>query len=105
MSQTGLDDEIIAIQIDGVPLKVPEGISVAAAVAGYTDEYYSRIPQKSRKKQGPFCLVGICGNCSMEINGALHKKACMVPVRKNMFIRTLPHIRTVAVTRRRPVHS
>lgn len=73
------------IQIDGVTITVPAGISVAAAIA--------RLPRAFRRSvsgqpRAPFCGMGICFECRVSIDGVAQQRACMVPVRDGMQVVT-----------------
>lgn len=85
--QTCFTPKTVTLHVDDTPIEVPEGISVAAAVLGHTDEQYCALALKSGQRRGPHCLIGVCHNCSMEINGRFCQQACLVPVADNMLVR------------------
>ena len=80
------DTDTVTVEIEGEPVEVPAGASVAAAVLAR-----GLIPTRSTPVSGrpraPFCMMGVCFDCLMEIDGRPNRQACMVPVREGMRIR------------------
>ena len=76
----------VTIVADGRPLRVPVGISVAAALldAGIS-EFRRSVSGESR---GPLCGMGTCYECRLTIDGAAHRRSCLVPVAEGMRIDT-----------------
>ena len=64
----------VHITFDGQPMEVPAGISVAAAVLGHAHA-------------GHTCLMGVCFECLMEIDGEPDVQSCLVTVREGMVVR------------------
>lgn len=81
----------VTIVVDGQHLKVPSGISVAAAVLGHAHEgpgirACARHPLNGEGR-APYCLMGVCFECLMEIDGTPNVQSCLVPVAEGMVIR------------------
>lgn len=76
--------ETVDVTLDGREMTLPAGMSVAAALLG-TGEVISRISPTSGKPSAPHCLMGVCYECMMEIDG-IQRQACMTPVRAGMVI-------------------
>ena len=76
----------VTIVADGRALRVPVGISVAAALldAGIS-EFRRSVSGESR---GPLCGMGTCYECRLTIDGAAHRRSCLVPVAEGMRIDT-----------------
>ncbi|MCG8618751.1 MAG: (2Fe-2S)-binding protein [Desulfobacterales bacterium] len=74
----------VSIELDGQQLAVPEGISVAAAVLGHGDDHHCRCSVIGGEKRAPYCLIGVCHECLMEIDGKPYQQACLVTVREGM---------------------
>ena len=72
------------ILLDGRTVTVPTGVSVAAALLEI-GELISRISPSSGKPCAPHCLMGVCHECLMEING-VKRQACMTDVAEGMVI-------------------
>ena len=81
----------VSIVVDGRSLEVPAGISVAAAVLGHDHEGpgVRACARNSVDGSGraPYCLMGVCFECLMEIDGVPNVQACLVPVAEGMVIR------------------
>lgn len=78
--------ETVTLTFEGAPLRVPAGISVAAALllAGID---HTRLNAVSGDPRAPFCMMGVCFECLMEIDGQPSSQACLVPVREGMQVR------------------
>lgn len=76
----------VTIDFEGVAIQVFEGSSVTAAVlsAGVAG---TRSTAGKHDERGPFCLMGVCFECLMEIDGVPNQQACMIPVREGMRVR------------------
>jgi D-hydroxyproline dehydrogenase subunit gamma len=77
----------VTVELDGVTLQVPSGCSVAAAllVSGVTR---FRSTPVSGSARAPYCMMGVCFECLMEIDGEPNRQTCLVEVRDGMKIRT-----------------
>ena len=73
----------VALTIDGAPFVARAGDTVAAALlaAGVT---VFRTTAVSGAPRGPYCLMGTCFECPVEIDGAPNRQACMTPVAPGM---------------------
>lgn len=76
--------EAVRIIVDGVEREVFTGMSVAAALLAM-GEIEARISPSSQKPCSPHCLMGVCFECLMEIDG-IERQACMVEVRDGLVI-------------------
>jgi len=75
----------VRIHIDGQALDVPAGISVAAAIAQAERPFRRSVSGQTR---APFCGMGICFECRVQIDGMAQQRACMLPVREGMQVVT-----------------
>jgi predicted molibdopterin-dependent oxidoreductase YjgC len=76
----------VTITIDGAPLSVPAGETVAAALLASGDPRCRATPV-SGAPRAPYCMMGVCFDCLMEIDGAASRQACLVTVREGMTIK------------------
>ncbi len=76
--------ELVSVTLDGEMRKIPAGVSVAAALLS-VGEIISRISPSSHKPCSPHCLMGVCYECLMEIDG-VQKQACVVEVKEGLVI-------------------
>jgi D-hydroxyproline dehydrogenase subunit gamma len=76
----------VRMTVDGQPVSVPAGSSVAAALllAGAVP---SRTSAVSAAPRAPYCMMGVCFECLVEIDGVPERQACMVAAREGMAIR------------------
>ena len=83
-----LDDaaELVEIELDGLRVGVPPGVSVAAALL-YLDRMPLRHTPVSGAARGPFCMMGVCFECLVEVDGVGNQRACQLPVRAGMRLR------------------
>ena len=77
----------VSITIDGVSAEAREGDSVAAALlaAGHAQCRSSVVSDAPR---GPYCMMGVCFDCLVEIDGVANRQACMVRVAPGMRVAT-----------------
>ncbi len=77
----------VRIYFDDVPMDVPVGISVAAAVLGHAHPVQTMVHPVDGSARAPYCLMGVCFECLMEINGQANVQSCLVSVEEGMVIR------------------
>ena len=76
----------ITLQANGRAVRVPVGITVAAALldAGIV-AFRTSVAGEAR---APLCGMGTCYECRVTIDGIAHRRACLVPVSNGMRIET-----------------
>ena len=86
VSPDSQDRDAISILFEGERLRVPSGINVAAAlfIAGVREFRSSPVSHTAR---APYCMMGICFECLVEIDGVPTRQSCMVTVQEGMQIR------------------
>lgn len=74
---------LVTITIDGTTMAVPSGETLAAALlqSGRLD---CRAAAVSNQPRGPFCMMGVCFECLVSIDGWPNQQACMIRVREGM---------------------
>ena len=75
----------VDITVDGKTYSVPRGISVAAA-ALYCGLPNVRETPVSSAGRLPLCMMGVCFDCLMVIDGKANQRACQVLVQAGMVI-------------------
>ncbi len=84
----------VDLWVNGARVAVPTGASVAAAIAhaAAAQPGASGAPLFRRSRNGspraPLCGMGICFECRVEIDGSPQQRACMIPAREAMRVRT-----------------
>ncbi|MFC4278405.1 (2Fe-2S)-binding protein [Achromobacter aloeverae] len=76
----------VRIHFEGRPLEVAEGISVAAALLACGVRSFRSTPV-SGAPRAPYCMMGVCFECLVEIDGRPGRQSCLVPARDGMAIR------------------
>lgn len=76
----------ISFQFEGRQLAAAEGETLAAAlllsgISTFRNTVTSGTPR------GPYCMMGVCFECLVEIDGRPNQQACMVVVRDGMNVR------------------
>jgi predicted molibdopterin-dependent oxidoreductase YjgC len=86
----------VRITLDGEPVHCRAGDSVAAALfaAGVTA---CRETAVSETPRGPYCMMGVCYDCLVNIDGIANQQACMTSVRAGMAVRRQCGAREVKV--------
>lgn len=74
----------VEVILDGQPTSLPAEMNIAAALLA-VGQIISKISPTSHKPCSPHCLMGVCYECLMEIDG-VQRQACMTPVREGMII-------------------
>ncbi len=77
----GGDD--IAFTFDGEPVSARPNDSVAAAALAIGVLRF-RTSTVSGEPRGPYCMMGVCFECLLTIDGRSNQQACMVKVRPGM---------------------
>ena len=82
---TEIKGETVAIRFDGQRIVVPAGEAVAAAVLANSPGH-TRTSVVSGEARAPYCLMGTCFECLMEIDGIANRQACMTIVAEGMTV-------------------
>ena len=79
----GPAEKTVQIEFEGALISVPAGISLAAALllGGVT---HTRDSAVSGRPGAPFCMMGVCFECLVEVDGQANCQACLLPVRAGM---------------------
>ena len=75
----------VRFSFDGAAIEAREGDSVAAALlaAGVAT---CRTTPVSGVPRAPYCMMGVCFDCLVVIDGVGNRQACLVPVRDGMAV-------------------
>lgn len=84
----------VAIEFEGEPLTVPAGSSIAAALLAAAVPVFRTTPV-SGAPRAPYCMMGVCFECLLEVDGVPSRQSCLVPVRAGMKIRRQQGARAV----------
>lgn len=78
--------DTVTITFEGEKRTVPAGVTVAAALLGHDDSHFCQ-SAADREKRAPYCLMGVCFECLVEINGIKNRQACLEPVVEGMDVK------------------
>ncbi|MCB1388531.1 MAG: (2Fe-2S)-binding protein [Rhodobacteraceae bacterium] len=77
----------VPVDVDGDRLLALKGETVAALLLrGFGPDLYRRDP-RSGAARAPLCLMGVCFECLVTIDGLENQQACLVAVRPGMQVR------------------
>lgn len=76
---------LVRLHVNGRPIRVPEGVSLAAvlAQAGVAARRSER-----GEPRAPLCGMGVCFECRVRVDGQAHVRACITTVREGMEVET-----------------
>jgi len=79
-------NETVSIIFEGKNIDVELGQTVASALLVCGNTFF-RSSIVSGQPRAPYCMMGVCFECLLEINGIPNQRACMIPVREAMKIK------------------
>ena len=77
----------VALTVDGKPVRARSGDTVAAALLAAGIERCRTTPVTGAPRL-PYCLMGVCFDCLVTIDGVGSRQACLVPVHEGMRVET-----------------
>jgi len=80
------DIATVLIEFEGKPVEAHKGDSVAAALLAANHWTFRSTPLGGAAR-GPFCMMGSCFECLVEIDDIGNQQACMIEVREGMRIK------------------
>lgn len=79
------EKEALQVVVDGKPIDCVAGQTVAGALLAQ-GIYRFRASPGTGTPRGPFCMMGACQECAVEIDGVI-RRACQTPVVTGMVVR------------------
>jgi predicted molibdopterin-dependent oxidoreductase YjgC len=76
---------MIEVTVDGRPERVRDGDTVAAALVSL-GMGANRVSDVSGAPRGPYCMMGVCFECLVTIDGVGNRQGCLIPVQAGMRI-------------------
>lgn len=77
----------VRMTFNGVTKTVAPGLTVAAALLGQGESRLRASPV-SGQSRAPYCMMGVCFECLVEIDGVPNRQSCLIPVREGMSVRS-----------------
>jgi predicted molibdopterin-dependent oxidoreductase YjgC len=82
-----VDGASVEVTIDGRSARVRAGDTVAAALIS-DGVLANRVSDVSGAPRAPYCMMGVCFECLVTIDGVGNRQGCLVPVAPGMRIET-----------------
>lgn len=76
----------VTLTVDGEPVEARADDTVATALLAAGAGATRKTPV-SRSGRAAYCLMGVCFECLVEIDGVPNRQACLVPVAEGMVVR------------------
>ena len=75
----------VTLRVNGATITVPEGASVAVAMALAANRCRRSVTGEPR---GPLCGMGICFECRAIVDGIHHSRSCQIQCSAGMEVKT-----------------
>ncbi|MDP3342358.1 (2Fe-2S)-binding protein [Frigidibacter sp.] len=75
----------LTVTVDGIPVELRQGDTVATAVLMAGHAVYRRTLLDDAPR-APFCMMGVCFDCLVEVDGVANCQGCLMPAREGMRI-------------------
>ncbi len=85
--------ESVQFTLDGVPATAPAGVTVAAALLAHSGAWTRQTVQGAPRTA--YCMMGVCFDCLVEVDGTPNTQACMTLLRDGMAIRRQTGLRNL----------
>ena len=86
----------LTVFIDGRPVGAEKGESVAAVLLRQP-ECWTRTTPVSQSPRAPYCMMGVCFECLVVVDGQGSVQGCLTPIRDGMRIARQEGCRSLAV--------
>jgi D-hydroxyproline dehydrogenase subunit gamma len=77
--------QTLTIIVNGESVAVPHGFTAAAAMLLHAKRA-TRATAVSGEGRAPYCMMGVCFECLMEVNGEPNQQGCLLTVTGGMRI-------------------
>ena len=84
----------VNVTVDGETVSVRPGDSVAAALL-LSGRVETRTTAVSGAPRGPYCMMGVCFECLVSIDGVGNRQACMVEAKDGMRVERQMGVRRI----------
>ena len=86
----------VTFTVDGRPAAARAGDTVAAALLANGVEVCRTTPV-SGAARAPYCMMGVCFECLVTIDGNGNRQGCLIAIEEGMLVETQKGARAVAV--------
>ena len=77
----------VALTVDGKAVQARSGDTVAAALLAAGIDHCRTTPVTGAPR-APYCLMGVCFDCLVTVDGVGSRQGCLMPVRQGMTVET-----------------
>ena len=77
----------VTVTVDGRPVAAHAGDSVAALLLA-EGIVPTRVSPASGAPHAPYCMMGVCFECLVTIDGVGNRQSCLLPIAEGMAIET-----------------
>jgi predicted molibdopterin-dependent oxidoreductase YjgC len=77
--------ETISLKVDGKDIRAHAGDTVASAMLAAGVDHFRTTPVTGSPR-APYCLMGVCFDCLVTIDGVGNRQGCLVAVAEGMQI-------------------
>ena len=77
--------ETVSLKVDGREIRARAGDTVAGAMLAAGIDHFRTTPV-TESPRAPYCLMGVCFDCLVTIDGVGNRQGCLVPVTEGMQI-------------------
>ncbi|MBC3372448.1 (2Fe-2S)-binding protein [Pseudomonas sp. SWRI92] len=91
----GRPTRTVSLTFNDQSLSVPAGTSVAAALLMSGISRFRATPV-SESPRAPYCMMGVCFECLVDIDGVPNRQSCLVEVAEGMRVRSQEGARDLA---------
>ena len=85
----------IPVEVEGRNVLVPPGASAAAAVLLAGLPSLRETPVRGSERS-PYCMMGVCFDCLVTVDGVGNRQGCLIRVREGMAVETQQGKREIA---------
>ena len=86
LNMDGVTTKPVMISVDGVTITVEDGEPVAAILLR-TFPFTARVTPLSGALRAPYCMMGVCFDCLVEIDGETSTRSCLARACNGMVVR------------------
>jgi sarcosine oxidase subunit alpha len=88
-AETPLQRRTLSFTFENTPVRAFEGQTIAQALVA-ANAGRCRTTPVSGSSRAPYCLMGVCFDCLVTVDGKQNQQGCLVPVREGMCV-TIQH--------------
>lgn len=88
------DGPAVQFTLDGIPVAARAGTSLAATLLAHSGEASRQTASGAGRTA--YCMMGVCFDCLVEVDGAPNTQACMTAVREGMIVNRQIGLRNLA---------